>query len=89
VGTAVESPVRPPLEAPEDSTLSSLNMDDEVTCDGDEMPATHRLVLEPCNHSFLLCDQHTAEVQLMRDAWPVGKCGQCHAVTTIKSLEPL
>lgn len=78
------------VETPADSLLSSILNAGEVTCDsGDGKPATHSLVLTPCNHSFLLCKEHAEEVtdQLIRIG--KGRCSKCHAVTKIKSLEPI
>lgn len=78
------------VEAPADSLLASIVNEGEAMCDsGDGKPATHSLVLTPCNHSFLLCKEHTEDVTDQVVAIGEGRCSKCHAVTTIKSLEPI
>lgn len=78
------------VEKPADSLLASIVDQGEVMCDSDDgKPATHSLVLTPCNHSFLLCKEHAEEVteQLIRIG--EGRCSKCHAVTKIKSIQPI
>ena len=81
MATAVEENV--------DSELTVLvENHEEVPCSGCSDPATHSANLG-CDHSFLLCDNHTRRVRIIAATKQTARCSVCYQDVGLKSLNPI